>query len=257
MVYRQKTAYSFFNVLASKTGAFISKFIGSKKLKKYSAIVESAYPQSPSALHAETLLGYKFLSACAAGFIIILFIHNLYLVFPVALTAGIAGYFFPDLILKKIINDREKEIARDLPYIIDLLYITALSGQNIYNSIRILAQACRGKFAIELAIFIKMLDFGLTRQDAYKNFARRNGAEDLSNLLFLLIQAEQYGSSISEILKQKSKYLRFEILQRFETRARRSSIAILFPLVFLILPAFILLVGGPLIFSIAGSFITV
>jgi len=253
MAFRKKIIQSFFNVFAYKTGVFITKYYGSRQLKKYRVLLERTYSSGSPALHPETLAGYKFISACFAIVITILFIHNLFFLFPSVLAAGTAGFFIPDIILKKVVNDREREVKKDLPYIIDLLYITTLSGQNIYNSIRMLAQACRGKFAIDLESFIKLLDFGIARQDAFEHFKTRNSAEDLNSLLFLLIQAEKYGSSISEILKQKSRFLRFEILQRFETMSRRSSIILLFPLVFLILPAFILLVGGPLIFSIAGS----
>ena len=83
----------------------------------------------------------------------------------------------------------------------------------------------------------------------------RNTTEDFKNLLFLLMQAEKYGSSMSEVLKQKSNYMKFEISQNVERKARKVTLMMLFPLVFLILPSFIILVGGPLIFSVGGDFL--
>jgi pilus assembly protein TadC len=69
------------------------------------------------------------------------------------------------------------------------------------------------------------------------------------------MQAEKYGSSMSEVLKQKSNYMKFEISQNVERKARKVTLMMLFPLVFLILPSFIILVGGPLIFSVGGDFL--
>jgi tight adherence protein C len=157
--------------------------------------------------------------------------------------------------LKITIKKRFDEFESDLPYAIDLLYIATISGQNIFNSIRILTEKYRSRISIELGRFLKEINLGIGRYEAYKNALNRNRAESFKNLLFLLIQAEKFGSSISDVLKQKSKYLRFEIAQKYEISSRRILILLLFPLVFLILPAFILLVGGPLVFSIAGSFV--
>ena len=83
----------------------------------------------------------------------------------------------------------------------------------------------------------------------------RSDSEDFKNFVFLLVQAEKYGSSINEILNQKSRHMKFKTYQDLERKARRITILILFPLVFLILPSFIILVGGPLIFSMGGNFL--
>jgi Flp pilus assembly protein TadC len=173
----------------------------------------------------------------------------------IGLISAAAGFFIPDLILNYIGKRRIKEFNKDLPYIIDLLHIATLSGQNIYNSIKIVAEKYNGSICLALKKFLKEIDFGVSRIDAFKNTVNLTNPGNFRNFLFLLIQAERFGSSISDLLSLQSRYIRFEVTQRYETASRRSSIILLFPLVFLILPAFILLVGGPLIFSIAGSFL--
>ena len=113
---------------------------------------------------------------------------------------GAAGYFIPDLLLRRFKYIRQKEIDRDLPYVIDLLSTATLSGQNIYNAIKIVIEKYRGYICEELSNFIKDIDIGIGKSEAYRNLMDRSNSEDFKNFVFLLVQAEKYGSSINEIL---------------------------------------------------------
>ncbi len=168
---------------------------------------------------------------------------------------GTIGYFIPNLLLQNFNRIRQKEIDRDLPNIIDLLVVATLSGQNIYNAIKIVAAKYKGSICSELSSFIKDIDIGIGKLQAYRNLMERSSSSEFKNFVFLLIQAERYGSSINEILKRKSDYMKFKAYQNLERRIRRTAVLILFPLVFLILPSFVVLVGGPLIYSIGGNFL--
>ena len=136
-----------------------------------------------------------------------------------------------------------------------MLYIATLSGQNIYNAIKIVVEKYDGIVCRELSKFLRDVDLGKGKLQAYKNVLDRNNTEDFKNLVFLLMQAERYGSPISEVLKQKSNYIKFEISQNLERKSRKIATAMLFPLVFLILPSFVILVCGPLVYLVGGSFL--
>ncbi len=172
-----------------------------------------------------------------------------------SISGGAAGYFIPDLLLKRLKARRIREIEKDLPYIIDLLSIATLSGQNIYNAIRILIEKYNSCVSLELSNFIREIDMGIGKTEAYKNLMDSSDSKDFKNLVFLLFQAEKYGSSINQVLNQKSKYMKFELHQIIERKIKKVALLTMFPLVFLILPAFVLLVGGPLIFSVGGNFL--
>ncbi len=169
--------------------------------------------------------------------------------------AAAIGYFVPDLLLKRLRAKRIREIERDLPYIIDLLSIATLSGQNIYNAIKILIEKYNSSVSLELSNFIREIDMGIGKTEAYKNLMAGSDSKDFKNLVFLLFQAEKYGSSINQVLNQKSKYMKFELHQTIERKIKKVALLTMFPLVFLILPAFVLLVGGPLVFSVGGNFL--
>jgi tight adherence protein C len=245
----------FFNNAANKIGTIFRRFAGITFKEKYRDMVNSLNVISRTSLSFNTILGYKIISGFVSGMLAVVLLKTVFTALPGFFCFFAAGFFIPDFFLKRAVKNRLEEFESELPYTIDLLYIATLSGQNIFNSIRILTEKYRGSVSVELGRFLKEINFGIGRSEAYKNALNRNKAESFKNLLFLLIQAEKFGSSISEVLRQKSKFLRFEIAQKYEIRSRRISILLLFPLVFLILPAFVLLVGGPLVFSIAGSFV--
>lgn len=239
--------------IIDNVGNFFEKYLAIQQIEKYRLLLNSAFYDNAEYMKVNTLVGLKFICAISLSVFIFLSVRNFYFSIIGAVLSGAAGFMVPDLILKKMAFMKSTEFNSDLPYIIDLLYISTMSGQNIYNSLKILVEKHRGRICMELSRFLKEIDSGISRQDAYKNIISGSSTEDFRNLLALILQAEKYGSSINEILKQKSRYLRFEINQKNEMKSRKISIYLLFPLVFLILPAFVLLIGGPLIFSLSGS----
>jgi pilus assembly protein TadC len=248
-----------FNRVAEKTGIALKVFLIGGVLKKYQVFADQAFSHDDShdgpQKGLNILIGYKFLASFIAAFFTVFFMQNILMTAVVSAVSAALGFFVPDIVLNYSRKRRIREFNKDLPYIIDLLHIATLSGQNIYNAIKIVSEKYNGSNCAALKKFLKEIDFGVSRMDAFKNAVNLTEPGDFRNFLFLLIQAERFGSSISDLLSLQSRYIRYEVTQKYETSSRRSSIILLFPLVFLILPAFILLVGGPIIYSIAGSFL--
>ncbi len=164
------------------------------------------------------------------------------------------GFWIPDFIMKIETNKRNRTIIADLPYILDLLYISTLSGQNIYRSMEILVQNYDGEVCRQFEKIIENIAFGRGIDAAYQDLYQKPNPDQFKDILNLLQITENCGANIAEILKQKSGQLKFEISQEIERKSRKVSLMILTPLAFLILPSFVLLVGGPLIFTIGGDF---
>jgi pilus assembly protein TadC len=170
-----------------------------------------------------------------------------------AMGSGISGYFIPDILIRKQARKISANIDTELPYMIDLLRIAVLSGQNIYNSFKILVEKYRAKICFDLRDYIKDIDWGLGKETAYINMIEKNKSRQFADLMAVLLEAEKYGSPLDDILEQKSKQINFENMENIEKKARRTTVLTLIPLVFLILPAFVLLVGGPLIFVLGNG----
>lgn len=241
------------NQTAGMIGQKFTGIFNVKYKNKTSAILDIIRSDGNINLDFNAFAGYKLLSALfllIAGAII-----GKGLIFSIILAAisGTSGFFIPDILLRRFNARKAEDFNKELPYIIDLLFIATLSGQNIYNAIKILVEKHKGNVSYELKQFLRDVDSGIGKTEAYKNIISRSSTEDFKKLLFILLQAEKYGSSISDVLKQKSRSIKFEISQNYERKSRRLAISMLFPLVFLILPSFILLVGGPLLYALGGS----
>lgn len=244
------------NLFSYKIGRLVEKISIFKSFSKYSDVFTFLVEEKILKISFHSFLGYKVilsvLFAIAGGCVTDGFLVSvlLFMVF------GVVGYFTPDLLLRRFNSKRLEKIDNHLPYVVDLLYVATLAGQNIYNAIGIVVEKYEEGISFELRRFLKDIDLGVGKMEAYHNILRRNNPENLKSLVFLLMQAEKYGSSISEVLKQKSEHIRFESFQDSERKARKISLTMLFPLVFLILPSFVLLVGGPLVYSLGGNFLS-
>jgi len=241
------------NLIAALIGKKFTRIFSHEYRNKISAILDIMQDDENFNLSFDTFAGYKLLSALSLTVASSLFAKGLIFSILLAVLLSFTGFFIPDILLRRFNIKRTEDFNKELPYVIDLLFIATLSGQNIYNAIKILVEKHKGNVSSELKKFLKDVDLGIGKTEAYKNVISRNSTEDFKKLLFLLLQAEKYGSAISDVLKQKSKFIKFEISQNYDRKSRKSAISMLFPLVFLILPSFVLLVGGPLLFMVGGS----
>ena len=86
---------------------------------------------------------------------------------------------------------------------------------------------------------------GIPRDEALQRMAERAGVQDLSTFVAVLIQSHQMGVSIAQVLHTQAALMRDRRRQRAEELARQASIKMVFPLVFLIFPAMLVVVLGP------------
>ncbi|MEA2016632.1 MAG: type II secretion system F family protein [Actinomycetota bacterium] len=243
------------NIFSCKIGSLLVNRIFFRVLNKKLDLLKLQGSGMIGHFTIESFTGYKivllflfFIGGCFVG-------SSFTYSFISGFIGGLAGYFIPDMIVLRFNRKRQEEIERDLPDIIDLLSAATLSGQNVYNAIKIVTSKYSGRISSELSNLIRDIDTGTGKFHAYRNLIDRSNSHKFKNFIFLLMQAEKYGSSINDILKRKSGYMKFESQQKLEEEIRRKAILMLFPLVFLIMPSFIILVGGPLIYSAGGGFL--
>ena len=81
--------------------------------------------------------------------------------------------------------------------------------------------------------------------DALRNLAERTGVEDVYSLVAMLIQTDRLGTSVAQSLRAHAESMRTRRRQRAEQMARKASIKLAFPLVFMIFPALLVIILGP------------
>ena len=177
--------------------------------------------------------------------------------FFVYLVALGGGFLAPDFWLGKRIKARQKKLTRGLPDVLDLLVICMEAGlsldQATTRSAEELSQS-QPEICDELNVVVLEQRAGRARSESWKNMAERTGVECLRNLVSMLVQTEQFGTSIAKMLRVHADTLRVQRVQMIEEMAGKTSVKLVFPLVLFIFPALFLVTLGPAAIVMAESF---
>jgi tight adherence protein C len=168
-----------------------------------------------------------------------------------------AGFLVPDFWLGRMISNRQKEIRKGLPDVLDLLVICVEAGLSLDQATaRTSAELVKAQPALsdELGIVALEQRAGRARSDAWKHMAERTDVDVVRNLVSMLVQAEQFGTSIGKTLRVHSDTLRTKRVQEIEEKAAKLSVKLLFPLVLFIFPSLFVVVLGPAILVMIDSF---
>lgn len=176
---------------------------------------------------------------------------------PVALGSGLTvtmgvaivftplGYFVPDIVLYQAAYNRNERIQRDLPDSMDLLTISVEAGLPFDSALSQVARNTKGPLAEELFRVLQEMQIGLGRIDALRALAERTSVAELRGFVTAMVQADQFGIPIANVLRVQSRDMRVKRTQRAEEQAQKVPVKILFPLVFCILPSLFVVVMGP------------
>lgn len=169
---------------------------------------------------------------------------------PVSLlAAAIAGFYLPDLILRRRIARRKQEIFEAFPDALDLITVCVEAGLALDAALLKVVEELRVSgtaLCDELELLVLELRAGLSREKALRNLALRTAVEDVDMLASMLIQADRFGTSIAESLRVQADTLRTRRRQRAEERAAKIAVKLLFPLIFFIFPSLmVVLLGSP------------
>jgi len=167
--------------------------------------------------------------------------------FAYAFALGV-GFLAPDFWLGKRIKSRQDSIRRGLPDILDLLVICIEAGLGIDQATARTTEEMKmaqPELSDELGIVVLEQRAGRPRSEAWKNFADRCDVESVRNLVSVLAQSEQFGTSIAKTLRVHSDGLRVKRRQEVEEQAAKTTVKLVFPLVLFIFPSIFLVTLGP------------
>ena len=172
-----------------------------------------------------------------------------------ALLVGVAalGYFLPNVWLMWRIRNRQREIFESFPDALDLMTVCVEAGLALDAALSRVGEEMRLKSVIladELHLVSLEMRAGSGRERALRNLALRTGVGEIDSLVALLVQSDRFGTSVADSLRIHSESLRTKRRLRAEEAAAKIAVKLLFPLIFCIFPALMLVLLGP-------SFITI
>jgi tight adherence protein C len=158
------------------------------------------------------------------------------------------GFYLPTIYIAMRQRQRHAEILSSLPDGLDLMVVCVEAGLGLGAALQRVGVEIRlgsPQLSEELSLVNQEMQTGIARTDALRNLAERTGVDDVYSLVAMLIQTDRLGTSVAQSLRAHAESMRTRRRQRAEQMARKASIKLAFPLVFLIFPALLVIILGP------------
>jgi tight adherence protein C len=204
--------------------------------------------------HADVFLGVRLAIPAILGLLVALFVPTSTILF--FLMAVVLGFFIPDFWLSSAITRRRQKIKLSLPDGLDFLAICLEAGLGLDQGIVRMGTELSVSHP-ELSEEFVQINFeqraGVARVQAWRSFADRVDLESVRSFVAMLVQTERFGTPISKSLGMFSDAMRTARRQKAEELAAKTTIKLVFPLVFFIFPSMGIAVMLPSFISIVRS----
>jgi tight adherence protein C len=165
----------------------------------------------------------------------------------IVMLAGL-GWVMPKFLLERKATKRLQDIDREMPELVDLLVTTVEAGVGFGSAVQMVSRRITGPLGQELRLALQEQSMGMTIEEALKNMLSRVDSVSMRAFVQAIQQGQVLGVSIGKILRDLALDMRKHRRQLAEERAQKAPTKLLFPLVFLILPALMIVaLGGPLL----------
>ena len=166
----------------------------------------------------------------------------------------VLGYLAPDAELSRRIRGRQKDILLALPSALDLLTISVEAGLGFDAALGRVCEKYRNALASEFNQVLNEIRLGRPRLEAMDDMARRNKVDELNSFIQAVIQSEQLGVGIANVLRIQSEEIRRRRRQRAEEEGQRAPLKMLFPMACCIFPTLFVVLLGPAALQVLNEF---
>lgn len=171
-----------------------------------------------------------------------------------SLYALAGGIYLPFLILNRKIKARRHSMVRDLPDVLDLLTVCVEAGLGFDGALHKLSEKMKGALVEEFSRLLNEIRVGVPRRNALMAMTNRCNLEDVSVFTTSLIQADQLGVGIGNVLRIQSAAMREKRRQRAQEAAMKAPVKMLLPMVMFIFPTIFVILLGPAMIQLIGTF---
>jgi tight adherence protein C len=199
-----------------------------------------------------TFVGARALAAAGmGGFLLLLAVlGGGPMLFFAALIAALLGWRVPNIVLERRGKERLVQIDRDMPELVDLLIVTVEAGVGFNASMQLAGGRMTGPLGDELRLSMQEQRMGLSTSESLSKMMKRVDTPSMRSFVRSILQGEQLGVSIGQILRNLASEMRKRRRAAAEERAQKAPIKLLFPLVFLIFPALFIVLLYPAVAEI-------
>jgi tight adherence protein C len=167
---------------------------------------------------------------------------------------GVLGYLVPSMTISRRIKKRQKQILLALPSALDLLTISVEAGLAFDAALARVTEKYKNVLSAEFNQVLNEVRLGRPRLEALDDMGRRNKVEELNNFLQAIIQSEQLGVGIANVLRIQSEEIRRRRRQRAEEAGQKAPIKMLIPMIGCIFPTLFIVLLGPAVIQVGKTF---
>lgn len=243
----------FIRALAERLGAFMrSRFPQLPALEKGDLTAAGFYEISDDSVHgyrAMVAIGLPvglFLLMSAGGSIGGL---ELLLLF-VSLAAG---WQLPSFVIRKRGAARLDDMDRQLPELIDLLIATVEAGMGFSAALKLVSERLQAPLGDEMRLTMRQQSLGMTIQQALDEMLTRCGTPSIRSFVRTAARGESMGVSIGPVLREMSSDQRRRRRQAAREKMQKAPIKMIFPLMFLIFPALMIVIMYPAAYAVTKN----
>lgn len=174
---------------------------------------------------------------------------------PLCFVAAMFGAYFPIMYLEEQIIGRLTSINKDLPYMLDVLALSVGAGLDFNSALaRFVSKDAVGSALVEeMRYVLQEVQMGITRRDALIGLKERVASDYIAGLVSSVVQAEQMGTPLTNILRIQASSIRLKRSQRAEKLAGEAPVKMIMPLLFIVSAVMLTLFGAIVIKAIRGE----
>jgi tight adherence protein C len=238
---------------ARRVGRFVmGHFPGLKPLSSGELAAAGIYDVTDEVVH-----GYRVMAAVALPTLLLLLFAATgklsALDILLVLLSIAAGFVLPSAVIRRRGAARLDEVDRQLPEMIDLLIAMIEAGIGFTAALGMVAERFQGSLGDEMRLTMKQQSLGMSTQQALEDMAARCATISVRAFVRTASRGETLGVSIGPVLRELSSDQRRRRRQAAREKMQKAPIKMIFPLMFLIMPALMIVLMYPAVYGLVKS----
>lgn len=160
----------------------------------------------------------------------------------------VCGFFIPNLYIWLVTQGRQERITKALPDALDLMVVCVEAGLGLDMTFKRVGDeilSINKDLSEEFRLTNLEIRAGRARDEAFNDMSARTGVSEVHNLMTVLVQTSRFGTSLAKALRVHADAMRIKRRQLAEEQAAKSTVKLIFPLIFFIFPAIFVVLVGP------------
>jgi tight adherence protein C len=168
--------------------------------------------------------------------------------------AVVGGWQLPAMSVRRRATERLFQIDRTLPDLIDVMIATMEAGMGIAGGLSMVADRFEGPLGDELRLMVRQQQLGVGTGEALADMADRCDTPSMRAFARTVSRGDQLGGSISPILRELAIDVRRRRRHAAREKIQKAPVKLMFPMMLLIFPALLVVLGFPVVYALIHSF---